>query len=128
MNEQIAAAKQAEDSFTTDSEPSQHDLINEDTEEVPKYVPKEIGGIPSTGPLIMQRKMTLTKSQVTKNKSADEEPHNTLLDCILCKNIMINPRECENCRKGFCHACIDNYINQLIAGDYEICCPNCSSS
>ena len=41
---------------------------------------------------------------------------------------MIKPRECDKCRKGFCHGCIDNYINQLIAGDYTICCPNCSST
>lgn len=50
------------------------------------------------------------------------------MDCILCKNVMIDPRECHKCRKGFCKKCIDDYIDQLVAGDYKIQCPNCSSS
>jgi len=96
---------------------------------VPKFVPRETDGAPSTGPLIMKRLMTLTKGQITKSAVADDDAaHNSLLDCILCKNIMIQPRECDKCRKGFCHSCIDSYINQMINGDYQICCPNCSST
>ncbi len=40
---------------------------------------------------------------------------------------MMDPRECNKCRKGFCKSCINEYIDQLIAGEYAICCPNCSS-
>lgn len=40
---------------------------------------------------------------------------------------MIDPRECSECRKGFCKEHINDYISQLIAGGYDVCCPNCSS-
>ena len=53
---------------------------------------------------------------------------NTHLDCILCKSVMIDPRECSNCRKGFCKEHINDYIDQLVQGGYEVCCPNCGST
>ena len=64
---------------------------------------------------------------ITSGESAPIE-HNTLLDCILCKNIMVEPRECNKCRKGFCKEHINDYIDQMIQGDYEVSCPNCSST
>lgn len=53
--------------------------------------------------------------------------HDTCLDCILCKTVMLDPRECQGCRKGFCRKCIDSYVSQMIEGEYEVTCPNCSA-
>lgn len=80
--------------------------------------------------MILTRKTTLTQAQIKlapEQSQQSAREHNSLLDCVLCKNVMIDPRECSKCRKGFCKKCIDNYINQLIEGDYQVCCPNCSS-
>ena len=102
----------------------------------PKYVPRDEATQDSTGPMILLRKTTLTKEQIEKARQTErssESPavaapeHNSLLDCCLCKNVMIKPRECEKCRKGFCKNCIDGYIDQLVAGDYQIVCPNCGT-
>ena len=86
----------------------------------------------ASGPMILKRRMTLTKDQILKARQKEsaavqQEEHNTLLDCVLCKNIMISPRECSKCRKGFCSKCVDGYIDQLVAGEYDICCPNCGT-
>ena len=63
-----------------------------------------------------------------EDSTAAAAEHNTFLDCVLCKNVMIEPRECYKCRKGFCKNCVVGYIDQLVAGDYEVVCPNCGSS
>ena len=41
---------------------------------------------------------------------------------------MVDARECSKCRKGFCKSCIDDYLTQMIDGEYEITCPNCSTT
>ena len=38
---------------------------------------------------------------------------------------MIQPKECKKCQKGFCRKCINDYIQQLVIGKYDITCPNC---
>ena len=78
-------------------------------------------------PLFLARRLTLQKDQIERNLGGGygEEEHNTLLDCILCKNIMVTPKECNNCCKGFCKKCINDYIQDLMAGGYDITCPNC---
>jgi len=80
-------------------------------------VPKGEPGRDSTGPLILKRKTTLTRDQLSKARQSDakaaqeDQEHNSLLDCTLCKNIMIDPQECSKCRKGFCKKCADCYID-----------------
>ena len=97
----------------------------------PKFVPRDEKQ-DATGPLLLQRRATLTRDQISKAQKKDgaiaqADEHNTLLDCCLCKNIMIEPVECSKCRKGFCRKCIDGYIDQLVTGEYDICCPNCGT-
>ena len=113
---------------------SHHSSINEDAPVEPKFVPKDAitgTGKNAGGPMIMMRKATLTRDQIDTTQTAGmaaDKSHNTLLECILCKNVMMDPRECNKCRKGFCKKCVNDYIDQLIQGEYAICCPSCSST
>lgn len=79
----------------------------------------------SSGPLVLKKKITLTKDKI--KTTATSEKHDCRLDCILCKTVMLTPRECGECRKGFCKACVEDYIRQMIEGDYVVCCPNCGN-
>ena len=53
--------------------------------------------------------------------------HNFQFDCMLCKSVMLDARECSQCQKGFCKKCMNDYIDELIAEDYDVTCPNCGS-
>lgn len=104
-------------------------IINEGAEETPDL----LKGCPamaskSKTPLLWKRKAFLTKDQVTSGLTENGDEQAALLDCLLCENIMLNPRECNECRKGFCSKCIERYIDQLISADYVVCCPSCSST
>ena len=80
-------------------------------------------------PLFFARRVTLTRKQISGvlgENEADLE-HNDLLDCILCKNVMVDPKECKKCNKGFCKLCIQEYIKQLQNGGFDIQCPNCGT-
>ena len=81
----------------------------------------------TNAPLFLARRLTLTKDQIDTKMAGGggEEEYNTLLDCILCKNVMVGPKECPKCAKGFCKKCISDYISQLADGGYDIACPNC---
>ena len=46
---------------------------------------------------------------------------------MLCKSVMLDARECSQCQKGFCKKCMNDFIDELIADDYDITCPNCGS-
>ena len=115
----MAETKKEEDSCSIPDTVSSHPSINEDKEEKPKYVPLETGDSKKAIPLILQRRTTLTRDQINKSvaaaatdgSEAKAEEHNTLLDCTLCKNVMLDPRECNKCRKGFCKQCINDYID-----------------
>ena len=63
----------------------------------------------------------------TPADEASNAEHNSLLDCFLCNNIMLEARECSRCRKGFCKKCVNDYIDKLVVGDYLVICPSCSS-
>lgn len=108
--------------------------VHEDAEEVPKFVPKNTQvASKASGPLVLKRRMTLTKEQIKTNEdkasaTSIAKEYDTLLDCILCKTVMLDPRECASCRRGFCKRCVDDYVRQMIEGDYVVCCPNCSAA
>ena len=111
--------REEKDSFTSDPDAiSNHSSINEDAPEEPKFVPLTTGDSKNAIPMILQRRTTLTRAQIetgaaatTKSSEVKKEEHNALLDCTLCKNVMLDPRECHKCRKGFCKQCINEYID-----------------
>ena len=81
-------------------------------------------------PMFLARRVTLTKDQITSAMGDDKssEPEfdlGTMLDCCLCKNIMVDPKECNRCNKGFCKKCVNDYMQDLQDGEYAITCPNC---
>ena len=73
---------------------------------------KEHGDKKTNEPLFFARRVTLTKKQIqgSLGEAESELEHNDLLDCILCKNIMVGPKECKKCNKGFCKMCVQEYI------------------
>ena len=81
-------------------------------------------------PMFLARRVTLNRSQIISAMGDDksDQPEfdlGTMLDCVLCKNVMVNPKECSRCQKGFCKKCINDYIENLKDGDYMVSCPNC---
>ena len=94
------------------------------------FVPRENVTGKGEGALLLKKRTTLSAAMIDKATSGGgpEAEHNTMLNCCLCKNVMIKPRECRSCRKGFCSACIDDYLNQLMSGDSEVRCPNCGKN
>ena len=134
MTEEVKEAPQDKSIGLSKDEDESHsfeDSVHEDAVEEPKFVP--MGGDKSAS--ILKRRATLPANRMHKiedkteegETAATTEGHNRDLDCVLCKNIMLDPRSCNKCRKGYCKECINDYIDQLINGEYEVGCPCCGS-
>ena len=129
---QQAKPNPSDDSFRTDEDPNENPVrknsFNEDAPERVTFVPKDGTDVGATnGPLVMKRKLTIKKDQIVSKDSSSPED-STLLSCHVCSNVMLDPRECNKCRKGYCRKCIDSYINNCIKDDCVVCCPMCSST
>lgn len=47
----------------------------------------------------------------------------SLVECLICKHLPIQPKECANCEVIFCSKCINNYRD--MAGSNHRKCPQC---
>jgi hypothetical protein len=87
-----------------------------------KFVPCPIAastGEHATAPFVqIQRRPTLLKSQILDVK---EDEIDEMLLCVVCKNVLIEPRECADCRVNFCRECVNERKSENI-----LACPGCN--
>ena len=97
---QPAAAQESSHSDSNSHSSSKEDMdvsvaLSEVENYKPSYVPvSAVKGKDGQGSLLLKKRTTLSAAQIDKANSGaagQEAEHNTMLDCVLCKNVMIKP-------------------------------------
>jgi hypothetical protein len=82
-----------------------------------KFVP--MPGATGNAPFVqIKRRPTLLANQILDVK---EDEIDEMLTCVVCKNILQDPRECVDCRVNFCRDCIRERADKEI-----LACPGCN--
>lgn len=50
---------------------------------------------------------------------------NEFFECKICSNFLFHPVECSDCKKNFCKACYDKYVDAVRAQSSRVLCPAC---
>ncbi|CAD8123442.1 unnamed protein product [Paramecium sonneborni] len=54
--------------------------------------------------------LPICETDLIRNLIIDPKSINQNLQCILCKQLVVNPKECEECQNLFCSSCIDDWL------------------
>jgi len=83
-----------------------------------KFVPMP-GSTGENAPFVqIKRRPTLMKDQIL---DMEEDEIDDMLLCVVCKNILQEPRECSDCRVNFCRSCVDERKKKEV-----LACPGCN--